>query len=183
MSNLTLDSFEVARKKSVLEGALSLEVMPELADAIEGLVEGELAYTIEGLGQVRDLPAARLTISGEVELTCARCNDVVIYPVDVSMVYRFVENEAQADALPLDDDREGEDVVVGSRAFSIADWVQEEVLLGLPALPLHEDCETDAYEPEVAPKKKAPQKVGDQPKAKQGDTQRPFAGLDQLLKH
>ena len=31
----------------------------------------------------------------------------------------------------------------GSRSLSVADWVQEEAILSLPAMPLHDDCEMD----------------------------------------
>ena len=33
--------------------------------------------------------------------------------------------------------------VVASRSLSVADWVQEEAILSLPAMPLHDDCEMD----------------------------------------
>lgn len=33
----------------------------------------------------------------------------------------------------------------GARSLSVADWVQEEAILSLPAMPLHDDCEM-AYE-------------------------------------
>ena len=29
------------------------------------------------------------------------------------------------------------------RSLSVADWVQEEAILSLPAMPLHDDCEMD----------------------------------------
>ena len=50
--------------------------------------------------------------------------------------------------MPIDEDEESEDVIVGSKNFSVNDWVQEETLLTLPAVATHEDCELDYDEPE-----------------------------------
>lgn len=140
--SLTLDVFEIARTGQTVEGELTLDDMPELAASVLEL-EGPIRFSVTGLGVIERLPAARLEIEGSVVMTCARCNDPVVYPIDGELVFRFTKTEAEANALPLDEEGDDEEVIVGSRALSVAAWVQEEVLLSLPAMPVHEDCEMD----------------------------------------
>lgn len=135
--SLTLDVFEIARTRQTVEGTLELDEMPELAHFIQAL-EGSLKFSVTGLGIVERLPAASLSFEGTVVMQCARCNEPVSVPVSRELVFRFTKTEAEANALPLD-----EEVIVGSRSLSVADWVQEEAILSLPAMPLHDDCEMD----------------------------------------
>ena len=136
--SLTLDVFEIARTRQTVEGTLELDEMPELAHFIQAL-EGSLKFSVTGLGIVERLPAASLSFEGTVVMQCARCNEPVSVPVSRELVFRFTKTEAEANALPLDE----EEVIVGSRSLSVADWVQEEAILLLPAMPLHDDCEMD----------------------------------------
>jgi len=72
--------------------------------------------------------------------------------VDVHRSYRVAKSEAEADAMPLDD--EEFDPIVGSGAFDLVALVEEEVLLSLPVVPRHARCpgQTGAAptEPEAA---------------------------------
>lgn len=99
-------------------------------------------FSVTGLGIVERLPAASLSFEGTVVMQCARCNEPVSVPVSRELVFRFTKTEAEANALPLDEEGDDEEVIVGSRSLSVADWVQEEAILSLPAMPLH-DCEMD----------------------------------------
>ena len=136
--SLTLDVFEIARTRQTVEGTLELDEMPELAHFIQAL-EGSLKFSVTGLGIVERLPAASLSF----DMQCARCNEPVSVPVSRELVFRFTKTEAEANALPLDEEGDDEEVIVGSRSLSVADWVQEEAILSLPAMPLHDDCEMD----------------------------------------
>lgn len=148
MAVLTVDLFELARSKGTLEGVVSLEGMPELASSVLGLTNGGVTYVATGLGKIREYPAVLLRIEGEAQLTCARCNHPVSVPFENEVRFLLVKSEAEADAMPIDEDEESEDVIVGSKNFSVNDWVQEETLLTLPAVATHEDCELDYDETE-----------------------------------
>jgi uncharacterized protein len=73
-------------------------------------------------------------------MTCQRC----MGPVDVDLVvdqsFRFVANEAAAEA--EDEDAE-EDILVMSQEFNLADLIEDEVLMALPVVPRHETCPVD----------------------------------------
>lgn len=144
--SLTLDIFEIARTRQTVEGELQLEEMPELAAFVESL-EGPLTFSVTGLGVIERLPAASLRFAADVVMQCARCNEPVVYSIERELTFRFTKTEAEANALPLDEEGDDEEVIVGSRSLSVADWVQEEAILSLPAMPVHEDCEMD-FEPD-----------------------------------
>lgn len=183
----SINIFELARKHDVLEGEITLEAMPEVAGLIEH-IEGEtLRYVAEGLGMIRDLPAVHLSVEGEVVMSCARCQEGVIMPLESSHVFRLTQTEQEADAIPMSEDDDDEEVIVGSTHFSIEEWVQEEVLLELPSIAVHEECDMAPLEgssvgDEEAPAEKSSGASSNKKKIS-GDTQRPFANLQDLLKH
>mgnify|MGYP003011902786 CR=1 FL=1 len=115
--SLTLDVFEIARTRQTVEGTLELDEMPELAHFIQAL-EGSLKFSVTGLGIVERLPAASLSFEGTVVMQCARCNEPVSVPVSRELVFRFTKTEAEANALPLDEEGDDEEVIVGSRSLS-----------------------------------------------------------------
>jgi uncharacterized protein len=137
---LKLDVFDIARSQKTVEGVIALDEMPELAQTVLSLKGEGLSFRVTGIGEIEDLPAAELEIHGTAVMSCARCSEPVEVPVDSLLKFRFTKTEAEADAIPVEKDGEDVDVTVGSKSLSAADWVQEEALLTLPAMPLHENC-------------------------------------------
>ena len=91
---------------------------------------------------VFEIARTRQTVEGTLELD--EMPELAHFiPVSRELVFRFTKTEAEANALPLDEEGDDEEVIVGSRSLSVADWVQEEAILSLPAMPLHDDCEMD----------------------------------------
>ena len=45
--------------------------------------------------------------------------------------------------MPIEEDEEFE-IVVGSRKFDLVHWIEEELILSLPAFAQHDDCKPDA---------------------------------------
>ena len=76
--------------------------------------------------------------------------------------------EAEADAIPIDEDEDTE-IIVGSSALGLADWVEEEAILSLPIAPRHEDCSAPGFD------------FSDNPQEELADDRRrPFAVLETL---
>lgn len=57
--------------------------------------------------------------------------------LDVDRSYRFVADEATASAL---DDSCEEDLLVLSREFNLSELIEDELLMALPLVPMHEIC-------------------------------------------
>ncbi len=78
-----------------------------------------------------------LEADADMPLTCQRCLGVVNVPVSVRRAYRFVADEASAEALDADTE---DDVLVISAAFNLRALIEDELLLHLPLVPKHEPC-------------------------------------------
>ena len=149
---LIIDIFDLALKGKSVDGEVAVRDLPELR-AFLASDSGSVRFWVEGCGERRGRPAARLRIEGEMEMPCARCNKPVPVEIDSEAVFLLTKTEAEANAMPVSEDEEDEDVVVGSRRFNVDAWVQEEAILSLPASAVHEvACDEDMWtdEPEEA---------------------------------
>lgn len=135
----TIDIFDFARNRGRLEGAFKVSELGELASFLAN-DEGEVRFEAEGLGEIRGRPAARLMIESDLFMPCASCNGAVPVEADNEAVFLFVKSEEEANAIPVDEDGEDEEVTVGSTRFDVAAWVAEEAILSLPGRAEHADC-------------------------------------------
>lgn len=152
-----------------LDFAIPLSAFPRLPPQPAGS-----GAAIEGLAQFRreeGLAVAELTVRGSVQLTCQRCLGPMQQPVEGHARIALVASDAEADRVPP----QFEPVRASEGRLRLRDLVEEEVLLALPIVPLHESIEDCAPQAQaaLAPEALAPEADG---------TQRPFAGLSELLK-
>ena len=87
----------------------------------------------------RAQPWLHLEADAAVPLTCQRCLARVDVPVTVDRAFRFVADE---DTAAAEDEASEEDVLVQSRDFDLCALVEDELLLALPLVPMHEACPT-----------------------------------------
>lgn len=138
-----IDIFELARSKRSESGSVTLADLPELAKALEGDARAcTCEWIATGTGEVKGRPAAKLVLRAHLVSQCVRCGKPCDIEIDKEVPFVFTKTEAEADAMPIEDD-DGYDVVVGRRRFDTTGWVEEELILSLPAFPRHEDCEPD----------------------------------------
>lgn len=79
----------------------------------------------------------RLKVGATFPMACQRCLQSVDVPLEVDREFRFVADEAQAEALDGDSD---EDVLALSREFDLRALIEDELLMALPLVPRHERC-------------------------------------------
>ena len=72
-----------------------------------------------------------------VPLTCQRCMAAVSTALEVDQWYRFVESEEVAMA---EDDESEEDLLVMVPQFDLLALLEDELLMALPLVPMHETC-------------------------------------------
>lgn len=132
---------QFARTEQGIEGVFAVKDLARLLDSlISG--EGEVRYRIQGRHQANDKPVLECDISGAVQLQCQRCLAEIDYPLDIHSRLVLVSSEA---ALPDTQDEPDEvDSIVASAEMSVAELVEEEILLSLPMIPRHETCELAA---------------------------------------
>jgi len=78
-----------------------------------------------------------LQAKAAIPLTCQRCMGIVITPVEVNRWYRFVANE---DIAMAEDDQSEEDLLVMEPQFDLLAVLEDELLLALPLVPMHDEC-------------------------------------------
>lgn len=171
----------LARQAQPLAGVLPLSVferltadMPELAAAAPAEVrwQARAEFRERAPGETAERGAGgaplwlHLSVDAQVPQTCQRCLQPYAQPVQVDRWFRFVSDEAAAEA--QDDDCE-EDLLVFAPRFNLLDLIEDELLMDLPLVPMHETCPTAV-----------PMSAGELEEA--GDAQRPhpFAALAAL---
>lgn len=143
---------------------LALELRePDADSSVSWQADAELR---SGSGSEEDI-WLHLQAKTAVTLTCQRCMAAMQAPLDVDQWYRFVATEEIA--MAEDDDSE-EDLLVMEPQFDLTAVLEDELLMALPLVPMHEECP-------VAPKLSAGSDEVD-PVAEEKPN--PFAVLTQL---
>jgi uncharacterized protein len=132
---------------------------PQLAQAA-GSADGRI-----GFERVQGACVAEIAVSARVSLTCQRCLGPVDYPLRCASRVAMVGDGVEADRAPAG----LETILAPERRISVRELVEEELLLALPIVPLHEDADCA----------RAP---GVPSGGRVTGGQRPFERLDELLK-
>jgi uncharacterized protein len=78
-----------------------------------------------------------LAVSASLPMICQRCMTPTMVQVMSQQWFRFVTDEATAVA---EDDLSEEDVLVLAARFNVLALVEDELLMSLPLVPMHERC-------------------------------------------
>lgn len=131
-----VNSTELAREGLFLTGKVLLKDMKRLEDVILPS-ENAISFEIQGIIGEKGWPGAIMKLTGTIPLICNRCNKPMEEALEREVIFRFAKNEAEADSIPVSIDEE-EEVIVGSSKLNLMDWIEEEILLSIPMIPVHE---------------------------------------------
>jgi uncharacterized protein len=87
-------------------------------------------------------PWMHLEVEAQLRLVCQRCLAPAVLPVLAERWFRFVADEATAEA---EDDESEEDVLALEPKFNLIQLVEDELLMAIPLVPMHGVC------PDVVP--------------------------------
>lgn len=155
-----LDLSALAQKAQPLSGQAWLTDFARLLQDLPTLAErasSELAVAWSARAEWRDAVSAAAALPGaqarstqaapqlwlhlqaqaDVPQVCQRCLSPYPQPVEVDRWFRFVADEATALA---EDDASEEDVLVLDPRFNLHQLLEDELLLALPLVPMHEVC-------------------------------------------
>jgi len=122
-----------------LEGRWPLASFERLTDG--AAQAGEVAWSARG--QLRPVAGTdpeiwlHVAARAQVQLTCQRCLQPVALDLDAMRALRFVADEATAEALDAECE---DDVLALPRLLDLHGLVEDELLLALPLVPMHERC-------------------------------------------
>jgi len=131
-----------ARSGGQLPGSAPLADFPRLyAQSVDAAQEAELSFSATG-GERFDAtghPQVWLHVSGHCQLTleCQRCLRPARLELGFGRDFRFVANEALA---AVEDEESDEDVLVFARQFDLLELVEDELLMAMPLVPMHDTC-------------------------------------------
>jgi uncharacterized protein len=160
-----VNAAELAGRNARLERTLELQQLPRLADA--GALEGTRANARLAFGMFEGRVTVEVQIDGEVFLACQRCLRPCACAVDEAATLSVVARDT--DEVPG-----GYEALLGdAERLSLTDVIEEQVLLGLPLVPMHASVEQCGTVPQAV--------AGEEAGAAAAEKQRPFANLRELL--
>ena len=162
-----LDVDRLSEAEADVDFVIPLAELPRLRAqlaSVAGEVHGRVHFR-----RAAGIAVAEVKVEGTASLVCQRCLETMQLGVESSTEVGLIATEVDANRVP----EELEPVLAPEGRISIGELVEEELLLTLPIVPLHE--EVDACH--VAPA--APLADDD---GRELETQKPFAQLAELLK-
>jgi len=132
-----IEPLRLARSQRLMQGCLPLSRMPRLAESLQdtaGDIKVEFEFNVDSSG----ISWLKGHLSGTLSLCCQRCMQNMLLPIDTTFKLAMIESEAEIERLG----EEYEPLILGDSLVSVAELVEDELLLTLPIVPKHEmeDC-------------------------------------------
>ncbi len=141
---IVIDVQSFTRGGKTLQGEIPVARMERLHDLLTD-IGGSLAYRAEGSTSREGRPQLRLEVEGALPLCCQRCLGPIGHAVQLVSVLEFVPSLTEESDLTeeeLEDD--SRDFLPMQKEIDLITQVEDEVLLALPAVPRHDECEAPA---------------------------------------
>lgn len=132
-----IDAPKWADREAVIQAIVPLSAFARLCDGAAS-AEGEVAVDCRVYRDSQHLVVLEGQLKTTVQLVCQRCLEPVATAIDTDMRLWLLRDEAQADRLADDADY----LVLDEEGHvSLIDALEDELILSLPLVAMHEDCE------------------------------------------
>lgn len=129
-----IDGLQFARGEETLDGSLDLSRLPRLAEI--GCGVRCLSYVLRGRKDDQGRCWLQVSGDGTLILECQRCLKPFMFPLVFCTELLLVASEREIEA--ADD---GVDRVLAGKSMQVDRLVEDEVILAMPMVPRHEQCE------------------------------------------
>jgi len=132
-----IEPFRAAEVGRSFRGDVPIAKMPRLAAELyskSGLLQVEIEFLVDN----RLVRSAWGAISGNIHARCQRCLGDIELPIDIGFRLGIVFSENDFDRLPED----YEPLLVTGDMMKTLDIIEDEVILALPGVLVHEVCST-----------------------------------------
>jgi uncharacterized protein len=144
-----------AREQARMTGRCVLAQLPRLAEHAEpaadpsstGGVSWQADFSLRAAPGRAAQPWLHLGAQAKLTLVCQRCLAPVDAEVAVARDFRFVADERTAE---MEDEASEEDVLASSQRFDLRGLLEDELLMALPIVPMHEACPQPLVAPDRA---------------------------------
>jgi len=134
-----VDPFKLVEQSRIFEGRIPQGDFPRLKELLSGdsykdeLVEVNLEFTRTDTR----LPVIRGTIKAELQMVCNRCLEATDLTIDTALEVVLVGSDEQAERL-----QDSFDIwLVEDQNLFLQDFIEDEILLAMPIVIAHDDCE------------------------------------------
>jgi len=139
---IEIDSVKFARDRQTVSGTLPLVAFVRLHDSLwppapGKEIAGDVMYVVRGGEDAQSRPVLRLKLESRLRLQCQRCLGELMHELAIDTTLRLVP-EAALDVEQSDDPDEP-DCIAARTALDLAELIEDEILLALPAYPHHEE--------------------------------------------
>lgn len=139
MSNrlpVEVNPFRLIEQRRQLSGRLPSDQLPRLQELLAEAV-GDFEVELDFTQSPGHLPMIEGRVTGQVALTCQRCLEPVRMDVDSGI--SVVVTASQTDRRP---EEEGYELcIIENERLFLQNFIEDEILLSLPVVPKHEQCE------------------------------------------
>ncbi|WP_374681423.1 DUF177 domain-containing protein [Accumulibacter sp.] len=132
-----IDSLAFGLEKGSLQGEVPVAKLARLTDLLADST-GCLRYRVEGGMGSRGRSLLVLQVDGVLSLCCQRCLEPLRYPLALRSLLEFVASDGDLSQEELEDD--SRDFLPAEKELDVLALVEDEILLGLPSVPRHDDC-------------------------------------------
>jgi uncharacterized protein len=141
MSNrlpVEVNPFRLIEQRRQLSGVVQISSLPRLRELlVPGADSGEFNVELDFIRSPSDLPMIKGQVTGQVVLECQRCLEPVTVAVNAGV--NVVVTVSQTDRRP---EEEGYEIcIVDDERLFLQDFIEDEILLALPAVARHDQCE------------------------------------------
>ena len=130
-----IEPLSLAETGRTLCGIVSVAAMRRLAPLL-AVPEGELAVDLRFGIDADRIHTLTGTVRGRLQLVCQRCLGPMELPVDLEISLGMVRDAAEGERLPP----RYEALMVAAEPMTLAEIVEDELLLAMPIVALHQDA-------------------------------------------
>ena len=149
------DPWKLAAAGGQFQGEISLDRMPRLSSLLASTA-GQLRIALEAGVDAQAIAFLSGYLETTVTLVCQRCLAPFELSLTVPIRLGLVRNEGQADSLP----EEYDPVLAPTEGVAISELAEDELILALPLVPMHNDlrqCQANGFvSPQVEAQKAKP---------------------------
>ena len=131
-----IDPIRLAVSRQQLHGVLEISRLARLSELLisnEGVLNVQLEFDVDGY-KTHHVGGS---IDADLKLCCQRCLKAMPWHLHADVSLAFIAHEHQLDELAA----EYEPYILGADPVVLSDLIEDEVLLALPQVPLHDELE------------------------------------------
>ncbi|WP_434633768.1 YceD family protein [Chromobacterium sp. CV08] len=138
---ILIDPLKFAREGRSLSGLMPVGELDERVHSDLSDTSGEVSYQFEGFRDELQRYALRIRLDAQLNVTCQRCLDGMPFSLNTdSVLTLFTSQEKLDEACELD---EGLDAVLAEAELDVTALIEDEIIMGLPHSPKHDECGRD----------------------------------------